>query len=114
MKPVLSSNGVTSWTKLSYYVLDKKNLGFRANNSLFEMHLLGIILLIRIYFAAPSANDSYCIDYTNFTYVSPLTVVPYEDVQRRHGTVDCLNGDIVLAGKYINLGNKDKRKPPYL
>lgn len=70
------------------------------------MIIFGIIFLLRIPFAVPSANDSYCIDYTGYTYVSPLTVVPYENVQRRHGAVDCLNGDIVLAGKYINLGNK--------
>jgi hypothetical protein len=69
------------------------------------MYLLGIIILLRIHFAASSANDSYCIDYTNFTFVSPLTVVPYENVQRRYGNVDCLTGDIVLVGKYINLGN---------
>jgi hypothetical protein len=87
---------------------------FRATNSLSEMYLLGIIILLKIRFAAPSANDSYCIDYTNFTFVSPLAVVPYENVQRRYGNVDCLKGDIVLVGKYINLGNNHRRNSAYM
>jgi hypothetical protein len=30
--------------------------------------------------------------------------VPYDSVTRRYGAVDCLAGDIVLIGRYINLG----------
>lgn len=70
-------------------------------------------------FVFSSPNDSYCIHYKNFVYTTtPLydsinpsrpilgisTVIPYNNVTRTHGSVNCSTGDIVLVGRYINLG----------
>jgi hypothetical protein len=73
-------------------------------NHTFIMILQGTVLAYLVLQVAATANSSYCIDYTNFVYVSTGTVVPYDAVTRRYGAVDCLAGDIVLIGKYINLG----------
>ena len=48
---------------------------------------------------------SHCIDYDNFVYSTPAQAISYYDSSRRYGAVDCLQGDVVLAGTYINLGN---------
>ena len=68
------------------------------------MILQGTVLSYLVLKAAALANSSYCIDYTNYVFVSTMTVVPYDSVTRRHGAVDCLAGDVVLIGRYINLG----------
>ena len=68
------------------------------------MILKGAILGWMILKAVALISDSYCIDYYNYVFVSGTTVVPYDAVTRRHGSVDCLAGDIVLIGTYINLG----------
>ena len=68
------------------------------------MILQGTLLAYLVFKAAALTNSSYCIDYVNYVFVSTTTVVPYEAVTRRYGAVDCLAGDIVLIGKYINLG----------
>ena len=68
------------------------------------MILKGAILGCMILKAVALISDSYCIDYYNYAFVSGTTVVPYDAVTRRYGAVDCLAGDIVLIGKYINLG----------
>jgi hypothetical protein len=51
------------------------------------------------------AQDSYCINYRgDWKYVNRYTVEGYANVTRTHGTGNCTNGDIVLKGKYIQLG----------
>ena len=62
-----------------------------------------ILLLTTKIFA--TETGSHCIDYDNFVYSTPGQAISYDDSSRRFGAVDCLQGDIVLAGTYINLGN---------
>ena len=49
---------------------------------------------------------SHCIDYNDFVYSASAQAISYDDSSRRFGAVDCLQGDIVLEGTYINLGNR--------
>ena len=51
-------------------------------------------------------TQSHCIDYKNFVYSTSARAISFDDSSRRFGAVDCLHGDIVLAGTYINLGNR--------
>ena len=51
-------------------------------------------------------TGSHCIDYENFVYTGYTQAISYDNSSRRFGAVDCLLGDIVLAGTYINLGNR--------
>ena len=63
-----------------------------------------ILLLITKIFA--TETGSHCIDYDNFVYSASAEAISYDDSSRRFGAVDCLHGDIVLEGTYINLGNR--------
>lgn len=63
-----------------------------------------ILLLTTKIFA--TETQSHCIDYDNFVYSPSAQAISYDDSRRRFGAVDCLHGDIVLAGTHINLGNR--------
>ena len=51
-----------------------------------------------------SANDSYCVNYQSNVAQTQVASVPYNQSTRIYGAGDCLVGDVVLAGKYVNLG----------
>jgi hypothetical protein len=79
---------------------------------------IGAILLWADYFTSALVDDSYCINYHNSPYNIPFTdrffirgIVPIPVVNETitHGAVNCTLGDIVLQGKYINLGKYDVR-----
>ena len=51
-------------------------------------------------------TGTHCIDYEDFVYSDSTKAISYDNSSRRFGAVDCLFGDIVLAGTYINLGDR--------
>ena len=51
-------------------------------------------------------TETHCIDYEDFVYSDYAKAISNGNSSRRFGAVDCLHGDIVLAGTYINLGNR--------
>lgn len=68
--------------------------------------LVSAILQIERLGVSASANDSYCINYRNTVTQTTLATIPYDEATRSHGTVDCQDGDVVLIGNYINLGER--------
>jgi hypothetical protein len=76
--------------------------------------LMGIILIWTDFFVSALVHDSYCVNYHNSKYEttarSPIdgsifTVpIPVANETITYGAVNCTLGDIVLQGKYINLG----------
>lgn len=70
--------------------------------------LIGIILIWTAYFVSALVDDSYCINYHKSKYETiknGITVpIPVANETITYGAVNCTLGDIVLQGKYINLG----------
>lgn len=71
--------------------------------------LIGIISLWTNNFISAVVSDSYCINYLKSPYetidASGSTVpIPVINETITYGAVNCTHGDIVLQGKYINLG----------
>jgi hypothetical protein len=73
--------------------------------------LMGLILTWTDYFVSAFVHDSYCINYYNSKYETvstnpnEMTVpIPVANETITYGAVNCTLGDIVLQGKYINLG----------
>jgi hypothetical protein len=77
---------------------------------------LCINLLWTDYFISALVHDSYCINYYNSPYNTPnvdangqkqTLAIPVVNETITYGAVNCTHGDIVLQGKYINLGKYD-------
>ena len=49
-------------------------------------------------------NSSHCVNYLASSSISRTELIAYSDSTRTYGNVDCLDGDVVLIGNYLNLG----------
>lgn len=66
---------------------------------------LTLLLQIGMQIACISAasSGSHCSNYL-FPATSFEKTISYANTTRTYGNVDCLDGDVVLIGNYLNLG----------
>ena len=59
---------------------------------------------IQITSVSAAANDSHCVNYLAGSITSTTALIAYANSTRTYGNVDCLDGDVVLVGNYLNIG----------